>query len=146
MFTGTWFWRGLRNSCFQPFLHDFFAGIPAGQEFLYFHQITPDSFGFLWIPAGFLFPPKLSGSGQPTNSPLTSSPSSKPTTNSHRQAPPSTLSTPPNLFYSVQYHVLLQLNLKPKTLTRLTLRVAQGNVVGRAAALLHLLCSACSCQ
>jgi hypothetical protein len=45
LFTGTWFWRDLRNSCFQPLLQDFFAGIPAGQEFLYFHQITPVSFG-----------------------------------------------------------------------------------------------------
>ncbi len=115
LFTGMWFWRGLRNSCFQPLLQDFFAGIPAGQEFLYFHRIPPDSFKFVQIPAGFLFPPKLSGSGQPKNSPPTSSPSSKPTTNSHRQALPSTPSTPPNLFYSVQYHVLLQLNIKPKT-------------------------------
>ncbi len=115
LFTGTWFWRGLRNSCFQPLLQDFFAGIPAGQELPYFHQIPLDSSGFLQIPARFLFPTKLSGSGQPTNSPPTSSPSSKPTTNSHRQVLPSTQSTPPNLFYSVQYHVLLQLNLKPKT-------------------------------
>ncbi len=114
-FTGTWFWRGLRNSCFQPFLQDFFAGILAGQEFLYFHQITPDSFGFLRILAGFLFLPKLSGFGQPTNSPQTSSPSSKPTTNLHRQVLTSTPSSPPNLFYSVQYHILLQLNLKSKT-------------------------------
>jgi hypothetical protein len=47
LFTGTWFWRGLENSCFPPLLQDFFAGIPAGQEFLYFHQIPPDSSGFL---------------------------------------------------------------------------------------------------
>ncbi len=76
-----WFLRGLENFCFQPLLQDFVAGIPAGQEFLYFHRIAPDSCGFLRIPAGFLFPPKLSGSGQPTKSPPTSSPSSKPTTN-----------------------------------------------------------------
>jgi hypothetical protein len=49
----------LRNSCFSPISQDFFAGIPAGQEFLQdrnsciyngFLQITPDSSGFLQIP------------------------------------------------------------------------------------------------
>jgi hypothetical protein len=29
---------------------NFFAGIPAGQEFLYLLRIHPDSSGFLWIP------------------------------------------------------------------------------------------------
>jgi hypothetical protein len=43
---------------------NFFAGIPVGQEFLYLLRIPLDSSGFLLIPAGFLFPPKLSGSGQ----------------------------------------------------------------------------------
>jgi hypothetical protein len=28
----------------------FFAGIPAGQEFLYLPRIPPDSSGFRWIP------------------------------------------------------------------------------------------------
>ncbi len=94
----------------QEFLRDRNSCISTG-----FLRISPDSSRFLQIPAGFLFLPKLSGSGWPTNYPPTSSPSSKPTTSSNTQALPSTPSTPPNLFYSVQYHVLLQLNLKPKT-------------------------------
>ncbi len=128
----------------QEFLRDRNSCISTG--FFGFLRIPPDSSRFLQIPAGFLFLPKLSGSGQPTNSPSTSSSSSKPTMNSHRQVLPSTPSTPPNMFYSVQYHVLVQLNLKPKTKTRITLRVVQGKVVGRAAVLLCLRRSACSCQ
>jgi len=42
---------------FFPFLQDFFAEIPVGQEFLYLPQNPPDS-------GGFLFPPKAAGSGQ----------------------------------------------------------------------------------
>jgi len=60
-FTGTWFWRGHRNSGFWTPSQEFFAGIPVGQEFLYFLRIPPDSSGFLRIPpdsSGFLFPPK----------------------------------------------------------------------------------------
>ena len=56
-FTGTWFWRGLENSCFQPLSQEFFPGIPAGQKFLYLHRIPLDSSGFLRIPpdsSGFL--------------------------------------------------------------------------------------------
>ena len=56
-----------------PLLQDFFAGIPAGQEFLYYS-------GFLRNPedsSGFLFPPKAVWLGQGTNSPPTSSPTSK---------------------------------------------------------------------
>jgi hypothetical protein len=48
-FTGTWFWRGPRNSGFWTPSQEFFAGIPAGQESLYLVR----------IPAGFLFPPNL---------------------------------------------------------------------------------------
>jgi hypothetical protein len=44
------FGGGLRNSCFLPLLQDFFAGIPAGQEFLHLQRIPADSSGFLWIP------------------------------------------------------------------------------------------------
>jgi hypothetical protein len=49
-FTGTWFWRGCRNSCFFPLLQEFFAGIPAGQEFLYLLRIPQESGGFWRIP------------------------------------------------------------------------------------------------
>jgi len=42
-FTGMWFWRGRRNSGFWTPSQDFCAGIPVGQEFLYFLQIPPDS-------------------------------------------------------------------------------------------------------
>jgi len=49
-FTGTWFWRGHRNSCFFSLPQDFFAGIPAGQEFLNLLWIPPESGGFLQIP------------------------------------------------------------------------------------------------
>jgi hypothetical protein len=49
-FTGAWFWRGQRNSCFLPLSQEFFAGIPVGQEFLYLLRIPPDSYGFLRIP------------------------------------------------------------------------------------------------
>jgi hypothetical protein len=64
------FGGGLRNSCFLPLSQEFFAGIPAGQEFLHLQWIPPDSSGFLRIPldspgflrippdsSGFLFPP-----------------------------------------------------------------------------------------
>jgi hypothetical protein len=53
LFTGMWFWRGLRNSCFLLLSQEFFAGIPAGQE-------LTDSSGFFRIPldsSRFLFPP-----------------------------------------------------------------------------------------
>ena len=46
-FTGTWFWRGPRNSGFWTPSQEFFAGIPTGQEFLYLVRIPPDSSGFL---------------------------------------------------------------------------------------------------
>jgi hypothetical protein len=55
------FGRGLRHFCFWPLSQEFFCrnsggtGIPV---------LTPYSSGFLRIPAGFLFPPKLSSSGQ----------------------------------------------------------------------------------
>ena len=62
-FTGTWFWRGRRNSCFFSSLQDFFPGIPVGQEFLYLPRNPPDS-------GGFLFPPKAAGSGQRLNKAL----------------------------------------------------------------------------
>jgi len=42
---------------FFSFLQEFFAGIPAGQEFLYLLLIPPESGGFLWNPedsSGFL--------------------------------------------------------------------------------------------
>jgi hypothetical protein len=45
--TGTWFWRVPRNSGFWTPSQEFFAGIPAGQEFLYLVRIPPDSSGFL---------------------------------------------------------------------------------------------------
>ena len=46
-----WFWRGRRNSCFFfSLLQDFFAGIPAGQEFLNLLRIPPESGRFLQIP------------------------------------------------------------------------------------------------
>ncbi len=51
------FGGGRRNSCFLLLSQEFFAGIPVGQEFLYLLWIPPNS-------SGFLFPPKLSGSGQ----------------------------------------------------------------------------------
>ena len=55
----------VENSCFQLLSQDFFAEIPAGQEFLYLHWIPLDSSGFLWIPldsSGFLrIPPDSSG-------------------------------------------------------------------------------------
>jgi hypothetical protein len=64
----------LRNSCFLPLSQDFFAGIPAGQEFLRLQRIPPDSFGFLWIPpnsSGFLrIPPDSSGFLFPPNAVL----------------------------------------------------------------------------
>ena len=44
------FGGGRRNYCFVLLLQDFFAGIPAGQEFLYLLQIPPESGGFLRIP------------------------------------------------------------------------------------------------
>jgi hypothetical protein len=44
------FGGGRRNSCFLPLSQEFFAGIPAGQEFLYLTQIPPDSSGFRRIP------------------------------------------------------------------------------------------------
>ncbi len=56
-FTGTWFWRGSQEFLFFPFLQDFFAGIPVGQEFLYLPRNPQDS-------GGFLFPPKAAGSVQ----------------------------------------------------------------------------------
>ena len=43
IFTGTWFWRGLENPCFQPLSQDFFAGIPVKREFLYLYMIPPAS-------------------------------------------------------------------------------------------------------
>jgi hypothetical protein len=60
-FTGKWFWKGSPEFPFLAAFTGFFcrnsggAGIPV---------FTPDSSGFLRIPAGFLFPSKLSGSGQ----------------------------------------------------------------------------------
>jgi hypothetical protein len=44
------FGGGLRNSCFLPLSQEFFAGIPAGQEFLHLQRIPLDSSGFLQIP------------------------------------------------------------------------------------------------
>jgi hypothetical protein len=44
------FGGGLRNSCFSLLSQDFFAGIPAGQEFLRLQRIPPDSSGFLFLP------------------------------------------------------------------------------------------------
>ncbi len=44
------FGGGCRNSCFWPRSQEFFAGIPAGQEFLYLLRIPPDSAGFCRIP------------------------------------------------------------------------------------------------
>jgi hypothetical protein len=44
------FGGGCRNSCFLPISQDFFAGIPAGQEFLYLLRIPQESGGFRRIP------------------------------------------------------------------------------------------------
>jgi hypothetical protein len=56
-FTGTWFWRGLQEFLFRQLSQDFFAGIPAGQEFLYLLWIPPDSSGFLFPPNAVLLWP-----------------------------------------------------------------------------------------
>ena len=56
-FTGMWCWRGFENSCFQPLLQDFFAGISVGQKFLYLHRIPSDSSGFLFLPKAVWFRP-----------------------------------------------------------------------------------------
>jgi hypothetical protein len=40
------FGGGRRNSCFLPISQEFFAGIPAGQEFLYLLRIPQESGGF----------------------------------------------------------------------------------------------------
>jgi hypothetical protein len=58
------FGGGLRNSCFSPLSQDFFAGIPAGQEFLFFQWIPQDSSRFLRIPLDSCSRQMLSGSGQ----------------------------------------------------------------------------------
>ncbi len=57
VFTGTWFWRGRRNSSFWTPSQEFFTGIPVGHEFLYF-------LGFLRIPPDSCSRQKLSGLGQ----------------------------------------------------------------------------------
>ena len=44
------FGGGRRNSCFFFILKEFFAGIPAGQEFLYLLRIPQESGGFWRIP------------------------------------------------------------------------------------------------
>ena len=50
-FTGTWFWRGSQEFLFFfSLLQEFFAGIPAGQEFLYLLRIPQESGGFRRIP------------------------------------------------------------------------------------------------
>jgi hypothetical protein len=106
---------GCRNSCFLPLPQEFFAGIPVGQEFLYLLRIPPDSSGFLWIPV----PTKccLAQASQqilPQLALLQASSLCR-----------STLQSPPKpkhvvcVFYSVQYHVSLQLNLNTKILTPL---------------------------
>ena len=51
LFTGSWFWRGRRNSVFFPILQEFFAGIPVGRNFCIYS-------GFLRNSGGFLLPPK----------------------------------------------------------------------------------------
>jgi hypothetical protein len=58
------FGGGLRNSCFLSLSQDFFAGIPAGQEFLCLQRIPPDSSRFLRIPPDSCSCQTLSGSGQ----------------------------------------------------------------------------------
>jgi hypothetical protein len=49
-FTRKWFWRGSQEFLFFAASQDFFAGIPAGQEFLHLQWIPLDSSGFLRIP------------------------------------------------------------------------------------------------
>jgi hypothetical protein len=49
-FIGTWFWRGSQEFLFFFTFTGFFAGIPAGQEFLYLLQNPPESEGFFRIP------------------------------------------------------------------------------------------------
>jgi hypothetical protein len=56
-FTGTWFWRGSQKFLFLPLSQDFFAGIPAGQEFLRLQRIPLDSTGFLFPPNAVLLWP-----------------------------------------------------------------------------------------
>ncbi len=49
-FTGTWFWRGLQNSCFQPLLQDFLQVFLQDRNSCIstkLLQIPPDSSGFL---------------------------------------------------------------------------------------------------
>jgi hypothetical protein len=58
--TGTWFWKGSPEFLFLATFTGFFCRNSGGTGIPVF---TPDSSGFLRIPAGFLFPPKLSGSG-----------------------------------------------------------------------------------
>jgi len=43
-------WKGLQEFLFLDTITGFFAGIPAGQEFLFLLRIPPDSSGFLRIP------------------------------------------------------------------------------------------------
>jgi hypothetical protein len=56
-FTGTWFWRGSQEFLFFAAFTGFFAGIPAGQEFLHLQQIPPNSSGFLFPPNAVLLWP-----------------------------------------------------------------------------------------
>jgi hypothetical protein len=61
IFTGTWFWKGSPKFLFSAAFTGCVCRNSNGTGIPVF---TPDSSGFLRIPAGFLFPPKLSGSGQ----------------------------------------------------------------------------------
>jgi hypothetical protein len=59
-----WFWRRSQEFLFFAAFTEFFAGIPAGQEFLRLQRIPPDSSGFLRIPPDSCSRQTLSGSGQ----------------------------------------------------------------------------------
>ncbi len=89
------------------------AGIPV---FCHFHRNFSQEFlwdrnscfysGFLRIPPDFCSHQTLSGSGQPMKSPPTSSPTSK--LIAQICDPEHSKALPVYVFYSVQYHVLLQ--------------------------------------
>ena len=93
------------NSCFQSLLQYFFAGISAGQKFLYLLQIPPESGGFLRNLedfSGFLFPSKAVWLGQGTNSPPTSSPTSKLTCSPKRSEASQALPSSPKCSQALQ--------------------------------------------
>jgi hypothetical protein len=58
------FGGSFRNSCFSLLSQEFFAGIPARQDFLHLQRIPLDSSGFLRIPPDSCSRQMLSGSGQ----------------------------------------------------------------------------------